>query len=287
MNHSATTTKLSLLVLTTFILSGCTNSYFRVKPVLFHPLSNDTTSSQDQSNYKEGQDLQAKPTNKRPINLDEEKYKEMFEAALAGDRPQRNQLQNKIIELSDDVCEQHKGDVVGNASSVNLYTGLGATFFSGISAIVTGAAAANYAATSTLFNATRAGVNADVYQGLFATAIIKAINESREKKKNEIQAKQLKSTQEYSIDSAIIDAQDYHFRCSFYNGLVVLTEDAKKRATPSREETLGKIKLLREERTENIKQKNLVGEDAITSDVTNQKIQQGIDALYDKLNFTE
>jgi hypothetical protein len=38
---------------------------------------------------------------------------------------------------------------------------------------------------------------------------------------------------------------------------------------------------------ENIKQKKLVGDDAITSDVTNQKMQQGIVAHYDKLNFME
>lgn len=98
---------------------------------------------------------------------------------------------------------------------------------------------------------------------------------------------QLKGADEYSVDTAIIDAQDYHFRCSFYHGLVVLTEDSKKRATPSRAETLGKIKLLRDEMTENNQQKNLAGDDAISSDATNKKIQQGIDALYDKLNMTD
>ena len=136
-------------------------------------------------------------------------------------------------------------------------------------------------------NGIRTAISAEVHQGLFATAIIKAINESRDKKKNEILAQQLKGVGEYSVGTAVNDAQDYHFRCSFYHGLVVLTEDSKKRATPSRAETLGKIKLLREEMTENNKQKSLAGEDAISTDATNKKIQQGIDALYDKLNMTD
>ena len=162
-----------------------------------------------------------------------------------------------------------------------------ATIFSSLAAIVTGAAATNYATGATILNGTKTAVSAEVYQGLFATAIIKAINESRDKKKKEILAQQLKGTGEYSVGTAVNDAQDYHFRCSFYHGLVVLTEDSKKRATPSREELLGKIKVLREEITENNQQKKLVGENAIEADDTNKKIQQGINALYDRLNMAD
>jgi len=169
---------------------------------------------------------------------------------------------------------------------MNLVTGLGATVFSGVSAIVTGAAATHYATGATILNGAKTAMNAEVYQGLFATAIIKAIEESRGKKKNEILAKQLEDTGKYSVDTAVVDAQDYHFRCSFYHGLVVLTEDSKKRATPSREELLGKIKVLREEMATNNAQKSLFGEAAKTDD-TNIKIQQGINALYDKLNLTD
>lgn len=274
MKNLADTLRLSALLISVGMLSGCANPYFRVAPVLKHP--------QQASQVGNGERVQ-----KAPIDLEGDKYKPLYEAARDGESLARNQLQSKIIELSDDVCEQHKGDVIGNAASFNVVTGIGATLFSGVSAIVTGAAATNYATGATILNGARTAVNAEIYQGLFATAIIKAVNESREKKKNEILAKQLKGTGEYSVDAAVIDAQDYHFRCSFYHGLVILTEDSKKRAAPSRDEILAKIKLLRAELAENISQKNLSGEYAINSDETNRKIQQGIDALYDKLNLTD
>lgn len=274
MKNLASTLRLSALFVAAVMLGGCANQHFRVDPVLLHPPQNNTDG-----NGKEAQ--------KKPINLDDGEYKLLYDAAREGEQTARNQLQNKIIELSDDVCEKHKGDVIGSAAEINLATGVGATVFSSVAAIVKGAAATNYATGATILNGTRTAVSAEVYQGLFATAIIKAINESRDKKKNEILAQQLKGAGEYSVGMAVNDAQDYHFRCSFYHGLVVLTEDSKKRATPSRAELLGKIKVLREEMTENNKQKNLTGENAIEADDTNKKIQQGINALYDRLNMAD
>jgi len=265
--------RLMALLVSAGMLGGCANQYYRVDSVLQHPQQGATDSNERKK--------------KVPINLDEDaKYKALYEAAQSGEPAARNQLQNKIIELSDDVCEQHKGDVIGNASQINLWTGLGATVFSSVSAIVTGAAATHYAAGATVLNGAKTAVNADIYQGLFVTAIIKAIEESRGKKKNEILAKQLEDATKYSVDTAVVDAQDYHFRCSFYHGLVVLNEDSKKRATPSREELLGKIEKLREEMKKNIQQKGLT-EAAALNDGTHKKIQQGIDALYDKLNLTD
>lgn len=267
--------RLSSLFVAAAMLGGCANQHFRVDPVLYH-----TPQTATEGNGKEAQ--------KKPIDLDDEKqkYKALYDAAKGGEQLSRNQLQNKIIELSDDVCEKHKGDVIGTAASINLSTGVGATVFSSVSAIVTGAAATNYATAATVLNGARSAVSAEVYQGLFATAIIKAINESRDKKRNEILAQQVKGAGEYSVDTAVNDAQDYHFRCSFYHGLVVLTEDSKKRATPSRAELLGKIEVLREEMKKNTQQKAL-SEEAAKMDDTNIKIQQGINALYDKLNMTD
>lgn len=274
MNNLASVLRILALFVAAVMSGGCANQHFRVDPVLHHTPQNSTDS-----NGKEAQ--------KEPINLDDEKYKPLYDAAREGEQIARNQLQNKIIELSDDVCEKHKGDTIGTAASFNLATGVGATVFSSIAAIVTGAAATNYATGATILNGTRTAISAEVYQGLFATAIIKAINESRDKKKSEILAQQLKGTEEYSVGTAVNDAQDYHFRCSFYHGLVVLTEDSKKRAAPSRAELLGKIEVLREEMKKNNQQKNLAGDVAIESDDTNKKIQQGINAFYDRLNMAD
>lgn len=269
--------KASLICLSAGLLSGCANQYFRVTPVIKHTEENTSAGMR---------------TQKQAIDLNISPYKELYEQSQSSSPTEtthlaatasRNILQNKIIELSDDICEQHKGDIVGTASTFNLTTGLGATIFSGVSAIVTGAAAANYAAGATILNGARSAVSAEVYQGLFTTAIIKAIEESRNKKRNEISAKQDKDAGLYSADQAVIDAQDYHFRCSFYHGLVVLNQDSKKRAAPSREELLGRIKEMRAEQKENITHKSLRA-NQLKSEPTNLKLEQGINAIYDRLN---
>lgn len=257
-----------ILCISTGMLGGCANQHFRVSPVLTHEPA--TTSADG-----------GKDTHKKPFDLSVGDGLKLYKEAKRN-ADNRNSLQNKIIELSDDVCEQHKADIMGTSASANLTTGLGATIFSGVSAIVTGAAATNYAAGATILNGTRSAINAEVYQGLFTTAIIKAIEESRDKKRGEILSKQLKEPKDYSADQAIIDAQDYHFRCSFYHGLVVLNEDSKKRATPSRDELLGRIEVLRTQITKNNQQKELTSTKTKT-DATNNKLQQGIDSLIDQL----
>lgn len=286
MKNWAKAIRISALLVSAGMLGGCANEHFLVKPVLHHSQNANTDNGNQQA-----ANTGANRYLKEPIDLDKEgsQHKRLYDAARNQDgRPSRNELQNRIIELSDDVCEQHKGDVIGNASQINLATGLGATVLSSVAAIVTGAAAANYATGATILNGAKTAVSADIYQGLFTTAIIKAIEESRGKKKNEILAKQLKNTDEYSVDTAVVDAQDYHFRCSFYHGLVVLNEDSKKRATPSRAELLGKIEVLRKEIEVNDKQKGINSKEAPgNNDSTYLKMQQGIDALYDKLNTTE
>lgn len=271
-NRSLLTTM--LICISTFTTSGCANKYFRVSPLMEHPSQMSETGSRNA--YKE------------PINLKKEPYATLLADAQSTptspiSQTSRNRLQNKIVELSDDICEQHKGDIVGTSSAVNLWTGLGATVFSGVSAIVTGAAAANYAASATILNGTRSAASAEVYQGLFTTAIIKAIEESRDQKKKEILAHQIKDTSQYPVEQAIVDAQDYHFRCSFYHGLVVLNEDAKKRATPSRAELLGRVAVLRKEKKLNNEMDTTDANKANISEMNN-KIDLGIKAIYDRLN---
>jgi len=265
------------LALGMLLLSGCANNYFRVSPVLDHPKESSGAIGDGRSAYL------------KPISFDEEPYKTYLSAANDQEKPDvkqasgapRNKLQNIIIEHSDAMCEKHKGDILGGSASTNLVLGIGAATASTISAIVTGAAATNYAAGATILNAGRSEINSDVYQGMLATAIVKAIEESRDKKMGEVKANQAKSPTEYSVRSAIVDAQDYHFRCSFYHGLVVLNEDAKKRATPSREELKAHI----EERTAELSR--LAASGVPASDATWIRVHQSQSDLWDELNILD
>ncbi|OGR03839.1 MAG: hypothetical protein A2520_01470 [Deltaproteobacteria bacterium RIFOXYD12_FULL_53_23] len=250
-----------------FSLGGCANQYFRVDPVLSHP------KMPVAANGTENNELKPLDFSTDPLYTD-----------TNPDRNKRDKLQQKIITLSDAICEQHKGDIFGTAASFNLFTGIGSTALSAAATVVTGAAATNYAAGATVLNGAGTAVSSEVYQGMLKSSIIKAIAESREKKLNEILLKRdSKDISKYTMDDAVIDAQDYHFRCSFYHGIIVLSEDPKKRIASSREALISKIDILQSRLAET----NKLSITQAEKDTTKTKILQGINALYDKLNATE
>jgi hypothetical protein len=133
----------------------------------------------------------------------------------ASDEQKRNDLQNKLIRLSDTVCEQHKGNVIANGSLNNFMLSVPATALSAVSSIVTGAAARNYAVASTILGTTRAQYNADIYYGVIAPAIVREIAKDRTAQLSKILPNQSLGLKEYGAEAAVRDALDYHYRCSF------------------------------------------------------------------------
>jgi len=65
---------------------------------------------------------------------------------------------------------------------------------------------------------------------------------------NKIAPKRRLPTIDYTVDQAIRDANSYHMRCSFYQGVVVLTKEVKGEPM-TREEILAEIARLDEEMT--------------------------------------
>jgi hypothetical protein len=139
----------------------------------------------------------------------------------------RNNLQNELIRKSDVVCQHHMGDIIANGSLNNFQAGFLATTFSALSSIATGAAAKHYAASSTLLNAGKAQYNSDIYYGFLTPAIVREIKKDRITRLTDVRALQSKLISAYDADTAVADALDYHFRCSFYNGLTLVVEEKK------------------------------------------------------------
>ena len=79
------------------------------------------------------------------------------------------------------------------------------------------------------------------------TAIITAINANREQKKSEIDQKYIKPIVEYTIEDALIDAQEYHYRCGFYHGVSLVTKAVERQDQSSRAKLLARIDALRAE----------------------------------------
>lgn len=160
----------------------------------------------------------------------------------------RNELQSVVIRRSNAICEQHKGDIVSQAAIVNTGFGIGSTGTSALGAVVTGVhAKTNLAALTAFLTGSQAIVNQEFYQKQFAGAIIRAIDASRESKKGEIEQKRARLSNVYTIDDALTDAQEYHYRCSFYHGVTQITKAVERQDLSSRAKLLQRIDALRGE----------------------------------------
>lgn len=194
------------LSMTMLASAGCGPGWYWIKPVLQREME---SINLDTYRFREDQGMQ------QPIAY----------AKAVTTAKDRNRLQTIIMEQSDAMCEEHKGEIVETASSSNLFLNIGTSALSGTAAVVKGALAKSALAAGAGFtSATAAEISDKVYQRLFVGTIVRAIDKSREEKAKLIGTDRAKAIEDYTVDDAIRDAQDYHQRCSFYQGIVLLNE---------------------------------------------------------------
>ncbi|MDP6817921.1 MAG: hypothetical protein QF449_07760 [Alphaproteobacteria bacterium] len=142
----------------------------------------------------------------------------------------RNQLFHAISARSYELCQFHKAGIIGYAASANFATGFLETSLSAISAAVGGETAKTIlSTTSAVIGAGRAEFNAEIFQNLLTTAILEKIEEDRSVKLVAIQEKSDESTDEYAVDEMLVGLNEYHYACSFMNGLVQLASGTKRK----------------------------------------------------------
>lgn len=197
------------------ILSGCSQltANWRVNDIQINKMSSDDS----------------KPDGK--IDLDSEIPK-------VKNTESRNELIARLLSRSNQTCEQHKGDIIATGSVVNLNTSLLATTLSGLGAIASGVAARNLSAGSTIASAGRDQYNSNVYYGFITPAIVREIEKDRSAKLTSIKNHFKDDLSNYPVNEAVSDVLQYHYACSFYNGLVLLTQDKAKYAPSYAELTL-------------------------------------------------
>lgn len=149
-----------------------------------------------------------------------------------GNREDRNRLQQDVIRRSNEICEAHQGRILANHAFINFSTGLTSTVLSGISAALGGETAKSALSTAAAaVGATGAEVNANFYQNLLATAIVRQINELRLSEYNKILVEQSKDLGDYTISQAMLDAAVYHSKCSFFVGVTALASETTETLT--------------------------------------------------------
>lgn len=145
-------------------------------------------------------------------------------------RALRDQLIVSLLSHSDKICKIHKANIIGNAGAANFGTGLAAAILSSISAII-GQQTAKTAlsAAATVVTGGRAMINQHFYANFLAPAILREIDKLREDELGRIELRmKTDSIHDYPVESVVRDLTRYHNRCSFYKGLVALTDDKDK-----------------------------------------------------------
>lgn len=194
----------------------------------------------------------------------------------------RNFLQDELLTRSAQMCKKHLADAQATSSVINTDLGFASIVFSTLGAVTGGIQGkTNLAGLSAGSSATQTLVNKEVYRDVVVPAITKAINADRDRKLQEILADQAKDVVSYSISRSIVEANDYHERCSFAHGLVLIATDAEKRTPPRVEELENQVK----KNYEQIKE----AEASISSNTTEREreiVQRTIERLRQEIDTT-
>ena len=158
----------------------------------------------------------------------------------------RNRLQDHLIFQSNDVCDIHKSALYGKISSTNALFDFAALGLTAASAIVTGTDITRLlSATAAATVGAQSSVNENFIENQLVSAIIRAIDKSRERTRSNLVTKRSKSLDEYTVEAALGDVLIYHEQCSIYAALAELNAGAEKIA-PTLDQRLERIKKLRE-----------------------------------------
>lgn len=135
-------------------------------------------------------------------------------------RAARNALQTQIMDLSDEVIDEHLSEIFKTEDRSNIALGTAAFVLNAISASVTPSSTTTaLTSASTAVSGTRLLINEELFSNEFAPTISKAIRSSRHKRRIDLEVKRQGDINKYGIGDAVSDAIDYHKLGSFYHGL--------------------------------------------------------------------
>lgn len=138
---------------------------------------------------------------------------------------ERNAYLEELLARSEQICGEHLAAVAGTAGATSFGSSWLAAIFSGLATANPGAIAQHYSATSTVFNAGGTAFNANVYQGYVTPAILRQIRRKRHDMVT-LEVPKIKAMNMTAMPAEGMRrfAIQYHEACSFYNGLIDITE---------------------------------------------------------------
>lgn len=148
-------------------------------------------------------------------------------ASLCGDAPEDDKIKSftySLLTLADNVCAVELSELSGNRRGVNAIMSVLNTSLSTAATIVTGSASTYLSGTATVVGASRDHINAEVYRNAITSSVVRVINEDKDALKLEIEKKLEGKEPKITLEQVVFDANRYHQKCSFYNGLMLVNE---------------------------------------------------------------
>ncbi len=140
----------------------------------------------------------------------------------------RNQLQNAIMRLSDQMTASHLSELKSTENFGNILLGAATLGLTGGASVAAPVTAKAFSASATGTGGARELFNNQVYRNALLETLIGSIESDRQEFAMTITRKQTNSILKYDAESAIRDANEYHQRGSFYHGLALIREAAEK-----------------------------------------------------------
>lgn len=236
--------------LTIILCSGCA-SHYRVQPILSTDQAYGVTWKEKRyesflwlktDRYSWEREL-INPFTYNPADVDDFSKKKLSKvgkslyAIAAGkaeedgvDRKEaRNRLQNAILGLSDRVTARHMSALKSTENGINGLLGAATIGLSGGASVAAPHSAKALSAAATGTAGGRELFNDQVLRNALGESIIGAIEADREKFRSQtILVNQRKGIEDYDVEAAIRDANEYHFRGSLYHGMALVRESAEK-----------------------------------------------------------
>ncbi len=198
----------------------------------------------------------------------------------------RNRVQYRIIATSNQVCTNFKRALYRNESDSNFLLGLATTVFAGAGAVLAHEQTAKeFAAVAGVASGARSEFNSSYFRNITIEVISEGIDTARETIKKEIEQKNNKSIEQYTVEAAVADAIAYHNACNVIVGLQAAANAlAEKKLTIQRGEDVGLVSLARV-REQTLGLRNSPPEDLVESvEKYNQLNLEGLLAALEKVN---
>ena len=126
----------------------------------------------------------------------------------------------EVIARSDAACNEHLTSIYANDAGYNILLGTLTSLFTGAATVMSGLRAkSNLAALGFLANSERSLINDVVYKTVLVPAIHTKIVETRDVRRTSFRGLYSKSLVEYPASLALSDALNYHYTCSFMEGM--------------------------------------------------------------------